>query len=398
MKQLRGIFGDADPAVVVSVPNGFNLGRELSTARRVLLATAFARASGRKLLKRDLLSGSAELSLLTGLDFLQTKPNLLREWLRLTQRYGRIKAKIAARDSTFHPKVLIVKTSLLSRGFAIVGSGNLTKGGLRTNTECGLYTADRAAVLELERWFGGCWKTGAKLRAKAIDHYGPKYERAKKASQQIRKDQKLIQGSVAKISAEEDRKEVAILRHLREAVAEFRRYSKTAGFNDQYHSRLRAVESFRRLLHIPGFAFTNEEFRKFYNAPQLGGLRKRWLREILRHPARLKRGLRSLIDERKPIEERVNSSLGKSGRYHISGFKIAGVSKVLTVAHPSRWPVLNGPVRKTLSYFRCEPSRGSSGEKYRQFAELAKKFGAQDFIALDAFFKCKEGELKHSGR
>lgn len=74
MRQLRGILGPTDHAVVASAPDNLKLGQELLAARGVLLATAFARTSGWKLLKRDLLSGSAELSLLTGLDFFRPDP------------------------------------------------------------------------------------------------------------------------------------------------------------------------------------------------------------------------------------------------------------------------------------------------------------------------------------
>jgi HKD family nuclease len=397
MRQLRGILGATDRAVVASAPDDLKLGQELSAARRVLLATAFARSSGWKLLKRDLLSGSAELSLLTGLDFLQTGPDLLREWLGLTKRYTRIKAKTASRDSIFHPKVLIVKASSPSRNFAIVGSGNLTGGGLRTNTECSLYTNDHAAVRALEGWFDKAWKKGTCLTATAIRKYEPKYKKARKAAQQIRNEQKEIQRDIEEIARRKAAKKEAILRFLKEAVIEFNSYRKKAEFESQYRSRKRAVAVFRRLLHVPSFDFSNKEFAEFYNAPQLGGLRERWLREILRRPARLKSGLRYLIDEGAPIEERVNSFLEKRGRHRIPGFNIAGVSKVLAVAHSNRWPVLNGPVRKTLSHFQYESPRGSVGERYRQFAELARRFNAPDFLALDAFFKHKEGELKRSG-
>jgi HKD family nuclease len=390
------MLGATDRAVVALPPDDLNLGKELSAARKVLLATAFARTSGWKLLKRGFLSGSAELSLLTGLDFLQTGPDLLREWLGLTKRYSRIKAKTASRDSIFHPKVLIVKANSPSRSFAIVGSGNLTGGGLRTNTECSLYTSDHATVLALERWFDEAWKKGTCLTTGAIRKYEPKYKKAKKAAQRIRNEQKKIQKDIEEIARKEAAKREAILRLLKEAVTEFNSYRKKAEFESQYRSRRRAVALFRRLLHVPSFDFTKEEFAEFYKAPQLGSLRERWLRDILKRPARLKSGLRYLIDEGALIEERVNSFLEKKGRHHIPGFNIAGVSKVLAVAHSNRWPVLNGPVRKTLSHFQYESPHGTAGERYRQFAELARKFKAPDFLALDAFFKHKEGELKRS--
>ncbi len=397
MKRVRGLLGQTDRAVVASVPDDFNLGKELSSARKVFLATAFARVSGWKLLQRDLLSGSAAIFLLTGLDFLQTEPGLLREWLRLTKRHSRVKAKIASRDSMFHPKVLVVEAGVRSRSFAIVGSGNLTSGGLCTNTECSLYTKDSAAIHALEHWFEEAWEKGTFVETAAIRKYEPKYTNARKAVQRIRSDQRNIQRDIEEIAGEAAANRVAILNDLRGAVAEFKRYSKKASFKRGYKERWRAVKQLQSLLNVPRFDFTDDDFRKFYDAPELGGLRERWREGILANSVRLKRGLKYLTDEDVPIEDRVNSFLGKRGRYRIPGFKIAGVSKILAASYPDRWPVLNGPVRKTLSHFQYEAPRGSPGERYRQFVEVAKQFDAPDFIALDAFFKYKEGELKLSG-
>lgn len=396
-QQLRGIFGSADRAVVVSVPRDFNLHRELSSAQRILLATAFARMSGWKYLRRDIKSSGATTLLLTGLDFQQTQPNLLRDWHRLSSHHSKIDAKLASRASIFHPKVLIVKAKAPRQSFTIVGSGNLTGGGLRSNTECALYTNDRAVIKALELWFEGLWKEGKDINPKAIKAYEPSYRRAQEALRVARRNQKRIERKVQRIADEEAGKKDAILNCLKKAIKEFNAYRRTPEFRRECRIRGLAIASFRELLDVPHFRFSNEQFREFYNAPQLGGLRKRWLGGILRHHARLKIGLRHLIDEGAPIEQRVNSFLEKTGRYQIAGFKIAGVSKVLAVAHPNRWPVLNGAVRKTLTHYQHEAPRGSPGERYRQFAELARKFEAPDFIALDAFFKHKEGELKRSG-
>jgi HKD family nuclease/predicted DNA-binding protein YlxM (UPF0122 family) len=397
MEQLRGVLTDAGLAIVVSVPRDFNLHRELSRAQRILLATAFARTSGWKYLKHDIVSSSATTLLLTGLDFQQTEPSLLRDWHRLSNRHSRIEAKLASRNSIFHPKVLIVKAKAPRKSFAIVGSGNLTSGGLLTNTECALYANNRSVVNALELWFEGCWKKGKDIKLKAIKAYEPSFEKARKALQLARKNQRHIQSKIEEITDEEDGKKEATLKLLKKAVKEFNAYSKRPEFRSEYRLRRDAVTSLQKLLHTSGFDFKNEEFAEFYKAPQLGGLRERWLREILKRPARLKSGLRYLVDEDVPIEKRVNSFLERRGHHLIPGFKIAGVSKVLAVIYPDRWPVLNNPVRKALSYFQYEAPRGSPGERYRQFAELARKFEAPDFLALDAFFKHKEGELKRSG-
>src|SRR5439155_23361381 len=101
-----------------------------------LIAPAFVRSS-------------ASIQLLTALDFFQTEPKLLREWNRLTARDAaqpHSSARLAKRLTTFHPKILSASSTASPSSYAIVGSGNLSFGGLRSNTECSLYTKDSAIV------------------------------------------------------------------------------------------------------------------------------------------------------------------------------------------------------------------------------------------------------------
>jgi hypothetical protein len=71
----------------------------------------------------------------------------------------------------------------------------------------------------------------------------------------------------------------------------------------------------------------------------------------------------------------------------------------LTATYPSKWPVLNGPVDETLEFFGYQAQRGLRfGGRYREFAKLMDGFKtkakAPDFIALDAFFKFWEQNMK----
>src|SRR5579864_6720317 len=111
MAPYRSIIGNvSDRAVVISLPQRFNLNRALNDADEILLATAFAKLTGWRHLKSSILQSGARVRLLTGLDFMHTQPGLLRDWLHLAQRNTKIEAKLASKDSTFHPKVLIVKS------------------------------------------------------------------------------------------------------------------------------------------------------------------------------------------------------------------------------------------------------------------------------------------------
>jgi len=148
---LRTLFGDGC-AVVVGLPKNFDVSAALRSAKEVRLASAFAHVSGWKHLKGDVEASSGDIFLLTGLQYNQTDPALLKDWLQLKLSHGdRVNVNLAAQSPFFHPKVLIVGSP--KRKFAVVGSGNLSNGGLRTNCECGVYVDDVQTVVTLCRWF-----------------------------------------------------------------------------------------------------------------------------------------------------------------------------------------------------------------------------------------------------
>jgi phosphatidylserine/phosphatidylglycerophosphate/cardiolipin synthase-like enzyme len=141
-------------AFVVGLPADFALTELLKRAKKIQLATAFAHRGGWQYFRQGILDGTASVSLLTGLEFFQTEPALLKEWLDLTLKASsRIEAKLASDDSFFHPKVLIVTSEGNNPDFAIVGSGNLSQGGLHDNTECGMFIENSTFIKQLSSWF-----------------------------------------------------------------------------------------------------------------------------------------------------------------------------------------------------------------------------------------------------
>jgi hypothetical protein len=82
MPALQTLFGDGC-AVVVGLPKHFDLPGALRSAKQIRLATAFAHLSGWNSLKSDIAASSGELFLLTGLEYNQTEPALLKEWMHL---------------------------------------------------------------------------------------------------------------------------------------------------------------------------------------------------------------------------------------------------------------------------------------------------------------------------
>lgn len=380
---LFGLFPDGQ-AVVVAMPPRFNIVEALRESDTLRLAMAFTHISGWKLLESGIRGSRGKVRLLTGIDFLQTEPQLLRKWLALCAD-SRFQARIAATKSgIFHPKVLIAQSTKPKRCFALVGSGNLSAGGLRTNVECTAYIDGIRHIDLLAGWFDQLFDKARSLREEDINEYARKYKRAQKNLTKIKKDQLALSKSISQ------RHEAFILRRNK-AVEEAKRYFRTQQFKKTWEQRTKAAKLMKKLLHLPFLDFTRQEWKEFYGVLELGRLRPKYRDLLFRQEKRLKKSLRILVSDEIPESDRLSSVLNLDGRYSIPGLRMNTISKILAVHNPARWPVYNTPVTFTLHHFGYEPPRraGLAG-KYLAYANAMRGFmkdtGAPDVLALDSFF------------
>jgi hypothetical protein len=153
--------------------------------------------SGRELIEESALASNARLRLLAGRDYHLTEPQLLRRWMELVKP-ARIEARLFSRaETTFHAKVLLV-TVRPNHQFAIVGSGNLTKGGLIDNAECSIYIDNSAHLRELNRWFTRAFNVAEPITEALVRDYEEEYHtiqmhmlNGQKALQKVRKQNEL---------------------------------------------------------------------------------------------------------------------------------------------------------------------------------------------------------------
>jgi len=375
--RLRGVFGDSDDAVVIGLPSGFDLGAALAGADGIWLATAFAHLDGWNLLAPHILRGKARVVLITGLDFCQTEPKLLREWAKLSEGHydsPNLSAYIANRTTTFHPKVLLVSLSA-GAAFAIVGSGNLSVGGLRTNTECSLYTDRDSDIDALKVWFEHILDDAHTLSDIDINAYVPHYEEAHKATETVEEHGALVQ---------------AAFRDRAEAVHEAKKYFSTPQFKNTYEGRKKGAARIKKVLGMPSFDISRSGWIEFFRIPELGRLRQAYQSSLLKKLPEIRRLFRYLLNDPLKTEKRLADVL--TGKHHIRGVGINVISKVLAVSNPHKWPVFNKPVAVTLRHFGYVASRGKTRtEKYLEFANAMMGFmsdsATPDTFALDAFFR-----------
>jgi SNF2 family DNA or RNA helicase/HKD family nuclease len=134
------------------------------------ICVAYLSPSGFKAIERELerfLDGGASLSIVSSEEITRTDAEFL---LRLAKRYPQIQAKVYPNELTFmHSKVYLLREK--DRVHVLVGSSNLTRGGLETNIEsnlAGSFAADHPIVRQWHEDFDIIWSRALALES-AID-------------------------------------------------------------------------------------------------------------------------------------------------------------------------------------------------------------------------------------
>jgi HKD family nuclease len=372
-------------ATVIDLPRGFSWPKEAKRAGRIRLATAFAHYSGWGLLKPAITASSARVSLIAGVDFLQTEPRVLRDWLDLAT-IGRIDAHVvlSGKQGIFHPKVLAVETP--EHSWAIVGSGNLSLGGLQNNVECSLFEQRPHVVGLVERWFDHLLSeearteiTVAPLTEAWLQQYRRRYEAAARIQREARRRLKAESRGLA--SATRDLETTG--RKLVNLVN--RRVSRS-----DFPPRLADWEPAKRILHVlraPKLNFSREDWHDFCGIHALGKLDPRTAFGCWDDIRRFKAGLRQLLDGSIAVDRRFDQLVAPKGRFKVRGVGRNVVSKILTAAEPKRWPAWNGMLDAVLAYYGYNHPRGSPGRKYAALASamqaVVRRSKARDMYDLD---------------
>ncbi|MBW2632076.1 MAG: NgoFVII family restriction endonuclease [Deltaproteobacteria bacterium] len=126
----------------LNYPIGNIVNQEMQNANNVQIAVAFLKYSGIKIIERSLkrcLGNGGNIELIAGLDFKTTDPQSIHYFINLKKEYSNIKfycfgdRQENKTNIVFHPKIYLFENGRETTG--IVGSANLTRGGLISNFE-----------------------------------------------------------------------------------------------------------------------------------------------------------------------------------------------------------------------------------------------------------------------
>ena len=126
----------------LNYPIGNIINQELQNANSAKMAVAFLKYSGVQVIERainDCLKNNGNIEIIAGLDFKTTDPQSMHYFIQLQKQVSNLKFYCYGdkdenkTDVVFHPKIYLFEKGRETTG--IVGSTNLTRGGLLTNFE-----------------------------------------------------------------------------------------------------------------------------------------------------------------------------------------------------------------------------------------------------------------------
>lgn len=126
----------------LNYPIGNIISQELQNANSAKIAVAFLKYSGVKVIEKSLdscLKNNGNIEIIAGLDFKTTDPQSMHYFIQLQKQTSNLKFYCYGdkdenkTDVVFHPKIYLFEKGRATTG--IVGSTNLTRGGLLSNFE-----------------------------------------------------------------------------------------------------------------------------------------------------------------------------------------------------------------------------------------------------------------------
>jgi len=373
-----GFGGGTNPfQIVVGSERDLPLAKLIRGCRSARVASAFVTTRGLSLLEPALRQCAESVRFIVGLD-LPTEPKALRGLLdaRAWKRKPEVRVFTKAGEA-FHPKVYLFRKADGSE-VGLVGSANLSGGGLQGNVECCALVHGAKDLALLGTWFERLWESWkvGRLTESALSILDSHQSEAV----EVQRKESSLKGRLA----EELENELEL-----EELA--RRVGDLAEKTPLDRDRLGPLKVLKRLREALDF---DNQFRKapdgwkaFLLEPCFGYVPALLSASALSHKASLRRALRHLSRHEIPLSQRVDDVVAR-GELHVEGLGLGVVSKALIAFDRRRYAVYNGPVDWAFRRLGGHFLRGvSPGEKYSDFCEklrrVTKEINLTDMVDVD---------------
>ncbi len=209
----------------LNYPIGNIINQELQNAQIARMAVAFLKYSGLKVIESAMgkcLQNKGNIEIITGLDFKTTDPQSIHYLIQLHRQMPNLKFYCYGdrdenkTDIVFHPKIYLFQSKNETTG--IVGSTNLTRGGLLTNFEANvifkeskpIYFSQLEAIYNSVKFTDSVFAPDEEYLSGYSDVYKAFLKNEEKASkdkgvqeviEQIQKREQLLPGTVPSIKS-----------------------------------------------------------------------------------------------------------------------------------------------------------------------------------------------------
>lgn len=374
--------------------------QRLATAKQFDCMVAFAKASGFRALGKELrksLARGLKARFAIGLNFYLTEPTVLWQLFRMSS--DNLQLYLSRSSATFHPKIYAMSTG--GAGMVVIGSANLTQGGLQDNHEASVLVEDRQGALtrSVARHFDDLIKDEhLVLATKAdIDDYEREFEinQVEQRMARRRVERARRRAKVTKINGKtlDTRTLLNVLETMRQDTSEqgFEKARRRRGQN-----RKKAIIVIKDM--VAAKPFTSQRFLAHYDRLlehfHSGGL-ARGKTKIAEHAGAFQKALAIVVQEDCRDVGRVYGLLLD----HLRDVPGAGVNVITEILHAldnKRFAVMNrnavsGMRLANIDEFPVRPLKSNvSTEHYIKFCRVAnqirEKLGLVNLSELDSVF------------
>lgn len=369
----------------------------LKTYQKAYFSVAFLKMSGLSLIMdalKTFLSNKGELQIIAGQNFGLTEPEALTCLFNLLEDYPKSKLYLyeaVSTDCIFHPKMYLFESK--KGGKIILGSANMTKGGISSNNEVSI---SLECKLDSEIWeqskstFNTYLANSEPATLLAIAQYKSFYDKQKEYNYDL---------ITTPLLSEKTFNYAA----LKEYLEEWDQEELKQMFSDR-------KKTYRKAEKILNEIADTQRLTKTQFIPLLDSLLKKWHSGGLQ---RRKSSVYTCYNEFAKLVRFIRDNKSKAPDYvfnkamklveNISGASVNYVTEIMISYNPKEFAILNGNPFTVLTEeagvtFKYKRPRFFDGTEYASYCklikEISKELGFSNMLEADSFFNEIYWEMK----
>lgn len=303
-------------------------------------------------------------------------------------------------EAFFHPKLMLFRTK--SKWSVLLGSSNMTDGGLQDNIEFNSYTSDLACndrpIQFLQKALKSILIDSSPVSRMWIEEFRKRCDRLKRQSM-------ILNNQAKKAQRELNKKASVEMTRWQNMVSAARDFRRSTAYQERLNWTHECIKKCRSA--IGPASHPNIDVEKWIARNDMGYFTNIDNRNYsktkpttARKLARLTRTIKHLLDKRIPLEDRLRDVVLPHGMYHLDGMGISLASDILNKYYPADCIVMNTPIVEALNHYGIRHFPSDNIQRYIAAQSILTKLRdeagyprAEGFALLDSFLWRKGHKL-----